>query len=183
MNDGSTSPGGRLERRFLHALSSSGNVVQKRADVMMGRASRTVRRGSLVLAIGWLGLVGFAAAWVMFNLAMYGWASARWSTVTAYFVLMGINALGGGLLLLIAALLASRSKKQPGSRRARDLRHARSADGQPLLAAAPLEPAPPADSIESALGSAIELGLLAAQTIPQIVRAFRKPKPDSDSQA
>ena len=183
MRDELMNPSGRVERRFLHALSSSGGVVQKRADVMVGRASRTVRRGSFVLALGWLGLLFFAAGWVMFNLAMHGLVSARWSVVTAHFVAMGINLLGGSLLMLVAARLAPTvEKKLHGSRRPSSARDgARSqlldAQGQPSRLS---DPCPPPDSVEGALGAAIELGVLAAETIPQIIRAFHKPKRASE---
>lgn len=188
MSDGLTTLGSRVEQRFVHALSSSSGVIQKRANGWLGRASRTVRRGSVVLALGWLGLALFSAAWVMFNLALHAWLVARGSVVTAHLVAMGVNLGGGALLILTAALLAPSVEKQLHGRQRRtqanadDRAHAQAQmdKERPVLLAAPAEPAP--DSLESALGAAIELGMFAARTIPQIVRSLRKRPPASTPQ-
>lgn len=166
--------GGQVEQRLRYVLDSSSGTGQKRADGLLDRAAQTVRRGSIVLAVGWLGLVFFAVAWVMFNLAMHGWVAARWSVITAHFVAMGINLVGGGILILVAALLTPNEERKSPQPTRDDEAHS-------ALLAAP-EPGPAEGSIESAIGSAIELGLVAAQTIPQIVRAFRKPRRESGPQ-
>ena len=177
--------GGRVEDRLLHMIHSTGGSIKEHTDAMLCRASRTVRRGSLIFLLAIVGVTLLAVGWVMLNLALHSFLVERISVAVAHLVVMGINIIVGGVLLIVAAKLTLKvDGPMPLPRR----RLAPVPRRWPPLHVSPVEaPRPmlpdykqanlglPAGDITSALGATIELGILAAQTIPQIVRAFKRP--------
>jgi len=177
--------GGRVEDRVLHMLHATGGSIKEHTDAMLCRASRTVRRGSLVFLLALVGVTLLSVGWVMLNLALHSFLVERFSVAVAHLVVMGINIVAGGVLLIVAAKLTltvdgpmplPRRRLAPVHRRWPPLHVSPVESQKPMLpdykqASLGL----PAGDITSALGATIELGILAAQTIPQIMRAFRRP--------
>ena len=183
MSDALTTLGNRVEERFLHAVDSTGGIIQHRADLLLGRASQVVRRSSIILIVGLVGVSLLVGAWVMFNVALHTFLATHWSLALAHTVVAGVNFLGGGGLVGAALALTPHSPEPPPPPRRRmyfrhhGVRgHSPSANGHiPVLAAA----AQPrlnssADNLENALSATVELGMLAARTIPQLVRVLRR---------
>lgn len=177
--------GGRVEDRLLHVLHTTGGSIKEHTEAMLCRASRTVRRGSLIFLLALVGVTLLAVGWVMLNLALHSFLVERLSTAVAHLVIMGINIIAGGIILIVAAKLTltvdgpmplPRRRLAPVHRRWPPLHVSPVESARPMLpdhkqASLSL----PAGDITSALGATIELGILAAQTIPQIMRAFRRP--------
>lgn len=177
--------GGRMEDRVLHMIHATGGSIKEHTDAMLVRASRTVRRGSLIFMLALVGVTLMAVGWVMLNLALHSFLREHFSVAIAHLVVMGINILAGTVLLVVAAKLTlTVDGPMPLPRRRPAAVHRRwpPVHVSPVEASRPVLPeykqAPlslAANDIPSALGASIELGILAAQTIPQIVRAFRRP--------
>ena len=97
--------GGRMEDRVLHMLHATGGSIKEHTDAMLVRASRTVRRGSLVFMLALVGVTLLAVGWVMLNLALHSFLLEHFSVAIAHLMVMGINLLAGAVLLVVAAKL------------------------------------------------------------------------------
>lgn len=175
--------GGRVEQRLLHILHSTGGSIREQADVLLCRASRTARRGSLVMVLAGVGVAMLVVGWAMLNLALHGLLAARFSATVAYLVVMGLNVLAGGVLLVAAVKLTLGVEGPPPLPRRSapprrwppahvpmvELRRVQVQEYKPQVLALP------PSELESALGATFELGMLAAQTLPQLLRALRRP--------
>lgn len=183
--------GGKVEQRVLHVLHSTGGSIREHADVLLCRASRTARRGSLVMMLAGVGVALLAVGWTMLNLALHGFLAARFSSTVAYLVVMGLNGIAGGVFLIVAIKLTlgvdgplPMPRRSPAPRRwppahvpMVELRRAQAAEPKPELLALP------PSELESALGATFELGMMAAQTLPLLMRALRKPSERESGQA
>jgi hypothetical protein len=135
----------------------------------------------MLLVVGLLGISQLVGAWVLFNLALHGWLTAHGASSWAHSAEAGLNLIVG-ICLLLGAVLLTPHAPEPLPRRRGPVRqywrrgHAAAGEGRPALlaAAAPPVPAPALDSLEGALSATIELGMLAARTLPQLVRVLRR---------
>lgn len=178
--------GGKVEERLLHIIHTTGGSIREHADVMMCRASRTIKRSSVVMMLAIVGVGLLIVGWVMLNLALHTFLAERISMPVAHLVVMGLNILVGGVLLIVAAKLTLTVEGPPVMRRSAAPRrwppaHVPSIEMRRAVLPEPkpqpqLLALPPSD-LQSAVGAAFELGMLAAQTIPQLVKALRKPTP------
>ncbi len=183
--------GGKVEERLLHIIHTTGGSIREHADVMLCRASRTIKRSSVVMMLAVVGVGLLIVGWVMLNLALHTFLAERISLPVAHLVVMGLNILVGGILLIVAAKLTLTVEGPPALRRTAMPRTAMPRRWPPahvpaieMRRAVLPEPKPqpqllalPPSDLQSAVGAAFELGMLAAQTIPQLVKALRKPTP------
>ena len=176
--------GGKVEERLLHIIHTTGGSIREHADVMLSRASRTVKRSSVVMLLAVIGVGLLIVGWVMLNLALHTLLAERTSIPIAHLVVMGLNIVVGGALLIIAAKLTltvegPATLRRPSAPRrwppahvpVVEMRRAVLPEPKPQLLALP------PNDLQSAVGAAFELGMLAAQTIPQLVKALRRPPP------
>jgi hypothetical protein len=184
--------GGKVEQRVLHILHSTGGSIREQADVLLCRASRTARRGSLVMMLGGIGAALLVVGWAMFNVALHGFLTARSSATVAYLAVMGLNVIAGGGLLIVAIKLTLSvegppplPRRSPAPRRwppthvpMVELRRAQAPEYKPQVLSLP------PSELESALGATFELGMMAAQTLPLLMRALRKPsEPEAERES
>lgn len=180
--------GGKVEERLLHVIHTTGGSIREHADVMLCRASQTVRRGSVIMTLAIVGVGLIVVGWVMLNLALHTFLATQLPVALAHLIVMGLNVLGGAVLLIVAAKLTLTVDGPPVPRRSPTHRRwppvhvpaietRRAALPEPSPAPRPQLLALPSSELQEAVGAAFELGLMAAQTIPQVVKALRKPTP------
>jgi hypothetical protein len=175
--------GKRIEHRVVHTAHRGGWVLQQHANAIVCRAARTVRRSTIVLMLVVLGAALITAAWVIANLALHSWLVRVGSVASANLTIAGLNLLVGAVALVVASVLSAVPPVPVPVGLPRRLRRRSLAPRishpievvPPPSASAYAEPTPTAQESEltNALGASIELGILAARTLPQIVRVFR----------